>query len=176
MADITKVLIDDHLRVKRLFVSYEQSPWRLDLALAVCDELNLHSTIEEEIFYPAVRDAVDGRLADEAEDEHARFAEIIAAVEDMDPGDPALERTMRMLRAAVTSHIQEEETILFPKANLELADELLEMGREAFARRQELLGARGGDAWLPKHGVAGMCNTGWRGMSKVKSASANLGW
>jgi len=176
MADITKVLIDDHLKVKRLMTTYEQSPWRLDLALAVCDELTMHSTIEEEIFYPALRDAVDGRLADESEDEHAQLAEIVAAIEDMDPGDAGLERTMRMLRAAFTDHIQKEENVLFPKANVELANELLDMGREAFARRQELMGARQGETWLPKHGVPGMANTGWRGMSKVKSATANLGW
>ncbi|MDP9404332.1 MAG: hemerythrin domain-containing protein [Actinomycetota bacterium] len=176
MADITKVLLDDHLRLKRLLTTYEQSPWRLDLALAVCDELNMHSTIEEEIFYPAVRDVVDGRLADESEDEHAQISEIIAAVEDMEPGDPALERTMRMLRVALTSHIDKEEKVVFPKADVELADELRDMGREAFARRQELMAARNDEAWLPKHGVPGMANTGWRGMGKVKSASANMGW
>jgi hemerythrin-like domain-containing protein len=176
MADITKVLLDDHLRLKRLLTTYEQSPWRLDLALAVCDELNMHSTIEEEIFYPAVRDVVDGRLADESEDEHAQISEIIAAVEDMEPGDPALERTMRMLRAALTSHIDKEEKVVFPKADVELSDELRDMGREAFARRQELMAARNDEGWLPKHGVPGMANTGWRGMGKVKSASANMGW
>ncbi len=176
MADITKVLVDDHLRVKRLLTTYEQSPWRLDLALDVCDELKMHNTIEEEIFYPALRDAVDGRLADESEDEHAQVSEIMAAVEDMDPGDPELERTMRLLRASLTKHIEKEENVVFPKANIELAGELLDMGREAFARRQELMAARNDEPWLPKHGVPGMANTGWRGMSKVKSATANLGW
>ncbi len=83
---------------------------------------------------------------------------------------------MRMLRSALTKHIEKEENVVFPKADVELASELGDMGREAFARRQELLGARDQGTWLPKHGVPGMANTGWRGMSKVKSATANLGW
>lgn len=174
MADITKVLVDDHLRVKRLLTNYEQSPWRLDLALNVCDELKMHATIEEEIFYPALRDSVDGRLADESEDEHAQVEEIMAAVEDMDPGDPALERTMRMLRAAFTKHIDKEENVVFPKANVDLADDLLDMGREAFARRQELMGARASGDASPAL-TMGTANVGWRSRG-IKSATANLGW
>ena len=178
MADITKVLVDDHLRVKRFLTNYEQSPWRLDLALDVCDELKVHSAIEEEIFCPALRDAVDGRMADELEDDHTKFSEVIAAVEEMEPGDPALERTMRILRVEVNRHAEKAETVVFPKANIELAGELLDMGREAFARRQEFLAAREGDRteWLPRHGVPGMANTGWRGQARIKSATANLGW
>ncbi|HUR18231.1 MAG TPA: hemerythrin domain-containing protein [Acidimicrobiales bacterium] len=174
MADITKVLVDDHLRAKRLLTNYEQSPWRLDLALEVCDELKMHSIIEEEIFYPAVRDAVDGRLADESQDEHAQVEEIIAAIEDMDPGDPDLERTMRMLRAALTRHMDREENVMFPKANVELANELLDMGREAFARRQELMNARAGGEVAPSLSM-GTANVGWRTRG-IKSATANLGW
>lgn len=174
MADITKVLVDDHLRVKRLLTNYEQSPWRLDMALLVCDELKMHNTIEEEIFYPAVRDAVDERLADESEDEHAQVDEIIAAVEDMDPGDPALERTMRMLRSALTKHIDREENVIFPKANVDLANVLLDMGREAFARRQELMGARVSGDVSPSLSM-GTANVGWRTRG-IKSATANLGW
>lgn len=174
MADITKVLVDDHLRVKRLLTTYEQSPHRLDLALMVCNELKMHNTIEEEIFYPAVRDAIDERLIDESEDEHAQVEEIMAAVEDMDPGDPTLERTMRMLRSALAKHIDREENVVFAKANVELANELLEMGREAFARRQELMGAGvSGDAG-PSLSM-GTANVGWRSRG-IKSATANLGW
>lgn len=174
MADITKVLIDDHLRVKRLLTNYEQSPWRLDLALNVCNELKMHNIIEEEIFYPTVRDAMDERLIDESEDEHAQVEEIMAAIEDMDPGDPALERTMRMLRSALTKHIDREENVVFAKANVELANELPEMGREAFARRQELMGAGvSGDAG-PSLSM-GTANVGWRSRG-IKSATANLGW
>lgn len=175
MADITKVLVDDHLRVKRLLRTYEQSPWRLDLALEVCNELNMHNTIEEEIFYPALRDAVDGRLADESEDEHAQVSEIMAAVEDMEPGDPELERTMRMLRVALTKHIEKEENVVFPKADIELASEVRDMGREAFARRQELLQARMGDAKAAPSLSMGTANAGWRSRG-IKSATANLGW
>lgn len=174
MADITKVLVDDHLKVKSLLTAYEQSPWRLDLALNVCDEFKMHTTIEEEIFYPAVRDAVDSRMADESEDEHAQVEEIIAAIEDMDPGDPALERTMRMLRAALTKHMEKEEKVIFPKANVALANELLDMGREAFARRQELMGARVSGDVSPSLSM-GTANVGWRTRG-IKSATANLGW
>lgn len=174
MADITKVLVDDHLRVKRLLTTYEQSPWRLDLALNVCDEFKMYATIAEEIFYPAFRDSVDGRLADESEDEFARIEEIIAAVEDMDPGDPALERTMRMLRGALTQHFDKEENVVFPKANAELAAEMIDMGREAFARRQELMGARASGDASPALSM-GTANVGWRTRG-IKSATANLGW
>jgi len=174
MADITKVLIDDHQRVKRLLTSYEQSPWRLDLALAVCEELTVHSTIEEEIFYPALRDAVDEKLADDSEDEHAEIAEIAAAVEDMEPGDPDLERTMRMLRAALTRHLDKEENVIFPKANLALKADMIDLGRLAFARRQEFMLAKAGAAGGPSLSM-GTANVGWRTRG-IKSATANLGW
>jgi hypothetical protein len=59
-----------------------------ELVAEICTELNVHATIEEEIFYPAVREALEERdLLDEAEVEHVSAKELIAQLEDMKPGD-----------------------------------------------------------------------------------------
>lgn len=175
MAEITKVLIDDHLRVKRLINSYEANPGRADIALQICDELRMHATVEEEIFYPALRDAVDERAADELEDEHAQVDELIAEIEEMEPGDPRLDRAIRVLKTAFLAHAEKEERQIFPKANTAMAVDLLDMGREAFARRQELLAERMEDSGY-RRDLVGMANTGWRGRPHLKGGTANTGW
>ncbi|MGH9282656.1 MAG: hemerythrin domain-containing protein, partial [Acidimicrobiales bacterium] len=54
MSEITKVMRDDHARFKRLFLRATQAPESLDIALDLCDELTIHTTIEDEIVYPAL--------------------------------------------------------------------------------------------------------------------------
>jgi hypothetical protein len=77
--DATILLTRDHTEVSKLFKQYEKlvkaeadGPDRQALAEQICDMLTVHASIEEEIFYPAAREAeVDSDLLDEAEVEHA---------------------------------------------------------------------------------------------------------
>lgn len=157
MSDITKVLRDDHARIKRLFLRANQASEDVSIALDVCDELTIHTTIEEEIVYPALQE-LDANLAEQSEDEHEEAKELIAEIEDLDLDDPAVRQLMVQLKKSVLKHVEREEKEVFPVLERGLPDQLLEMGSQAFALRQELLGSR-----PPRRGT-------------MKSATANLGW
>lgn len=171
MSDITKVLRDDHARIKRLFLRANQASEDVSIALDVCDELVIHATIEEEIVYPALAE-LDSRLAEEAEDEHEEAKEIIAEIQDLDPYDPAVAGLMVQLKKAVMRHVDKEEKVVFPVLERGLPDQLLELGSQAFAMRQELLGAR-----PPRRSTLSTqtANVGWS-RARRKSATSNMGF
>lgn len=171
MSDITKVLMDDHARIKRLFLRANQEPENLDVALDVCDELTIHATIEEEIVYPALRQLNAG-LADESEDDHEEAKELIAEIEDLDPDDPAVDAMMKQLKKSVMAHVEREEKTVFPVLERGLSDQLLELGSQAFGLRQELLQQR-----PPRRSVMSThtANVGWS-KARRKSATSNMGF
>jgi len=171
MSDITKVLRDDHARVKRLFLRANQSSEDLDIALDVCDELTIHATIEEEIVYPALRELNKG-LADDSEDDHEAAKELIAEIEDLDPDDPAVRTMMMQLQKSVMRHVEKEEKTVFPVLERGYPDQLLEMGSQAFALRQELLGAR-----PPRRKTMSTqtANVGWSAKRRTSNTS-NMGF
>lgn len=171
MSDITKVLRDDHARAKRLFLRANQASEDLDIALDVCDELTIHATIEEEIVYPALRELNSG-MADESEEDHDLAKELIAEIEDLDPDDPAVRTMMMQLEKAVRRHVEKEEKVVFPTLERGYPDQLLEMGSQAFAMRQELLGAR-----PPRRSVqtTQTANVGWSARRR-RSNTSNMGF
>lgn len=171
MSDITKVLRDDHARMKRLFLRANQSSEDLDIALDVCDELRIHATIEEEIVYPALRELNSG-MADESEDDHETAKELIAEIEDLDPDDPAVRTMMMQLQKAVMRHVEKEEKVVFPVIERGYPDQLLEMGSQAFAMRQELLGAHPPRRSVQKTETA---NVGWSARRR-QSGTSNMGF
>ena len=171
MSDITKTLRDDHARIKRLFLRASQEPDNLDIALDVCDELTIHSTIEEEIVYPALRQLNSG-LADEAEDDHEEAKELIAEIEDLDPDDPAVDAMMTQLKKSVMRHVEREESTIFPVIERGLPDQSLELGSQAFALRQELLHQRPPRRNALKTQTA---NVGWSA-ARRKSSTSNMGF
>lgn len=171
MSDITKVLRDDHARLKRLFLRASQEPENLDIALDVCDELTIHSTIEEEIVYPALRQLNAG-LADEAEDDHEEAKELIAEIEDLDPDDPAVDAMMTQLKKSVMRHVEREESAIFPVLERGLPDQSVELGSQAFALRQELLQQRPTRRSTMRTETA---NVGWS-RARRKSATSNMGF
>jgi len=76
--------------------------------------LTAHATIEEEIFYPAARDAgVEGDLLDEAEVEHASAKDLIAQIRSMSPDDDLYDAKVKVLGEYVRHHVEEEEGELF---------------------------------------------------------------
>ena len=113
MADGFEQLIADHRKVADLFRQY-QSDGEDALAHTICDELAVHSAIEERVLYPQLRRLVDGGddLADTAEAEHATIATLIATIEQTPPED--LHGVMNELQADVEQHVGDEENELFP--------------------------------------------------------------
>jgi hemerythrin superfamily protein len=142
------LLTNDHQEVKELFEQYkelaESDPddgARKDLAEEICTMLTVHATIEEELFYPAARDAIDDdSLLNEGEVEHQSAKDLIAQIQASDPTDPLYDALVNVLGEYVNHHVQEEEGELFPK--LREADlDLKQLGAEMSARQEELLSA-----------------------------------
>jgi len=103
--------------------------------------LTVHAAIEEEIFYPAVRDALDdSKLLDEAEVEHQAAKDLIEQIQDSDPSDPLYDARVNVLGEYVNHHVQEEEGELFPQVRDAELD-LDSLGAEMSARQEELLSA-----------------------------------
>jgi hemerythrin superfamily protein len=123
-ADATTLLMKDHKDVKTLFKRYDKlmkaeadGSERQELATQICQMLTVHAQIEEEIFYPAVREAdVDEDLMDEAVVEHASAKDMIAQIQAMGPDDDLYDAKVTVLGEYINHHVEEEEGEMFPKA------------------------------------------------------------
>jgi len=138
------LLTADHKTVKGLFQAFDKLKERDDaddqkaeLVQQICAELTVHTTIEEEIFYPAVRAAIDDEdLMDEADVEHASAKDLIAQLESASPGDDQYDAKVTVLGEMIDHHVKEEEGEMFPKARK--AIDVDEIGAEMAARKAEL--------------------------------------
>ena len=142
--DALGLLMADHEHVKDLFEQFEDLTDRAvvskkKLADEICMELTNHTTVEEEIFYPAVRAA--GKefedMIDEALVEHGSAKQLIADIQAMDPGDDLYDATVKVLSEMIDHHVQEEEGELFPKVRNAKLD-LDELGQQMADRKEEL--------------------------------------
>ncbi|CDG82049.1 hemerythrin domain-containing protein [Janthinobacterium agaricidamnosum] len=120
-SDAIALLTADHQKVRSLFRAFddikddtEQSDLKAELVEQICFELTVHALVEEEIFYPAVRKAInDNALMDEAEAEHGNAKNLIKQLEEMEAGDRQLDATVNQLSQAIEHHVQEEEGDMF---------------------------------------------------------------
>ena len=151
-ADAVDLLTDDHLEVGALFKQYEKlakkeapADQRRTLAQTICDMLKAHTTIEEEIFYPAARRAgIDADLLDEADIEHASAKDLIAQIEGGNPGDDHYDAKVKVLGEYITHHVVEEHTEMFPKCRRSAMD-LVGLRGEMDARKLSIAPS-GGEA------------------------------
>jgi len=141
--DAVALLTADHDKVKKLFREFEKSDashqgLKHDLAQQICMDLTIHATIEEEIFYPAVRaETGDEEQVDEALEEHGSIKEMVEHIRGMAVGDSELDGTVQKLRECVEHHVSEEEREMFPKMRQGDAD-LLELRNQLQDRKEEL--------------------------------------
>ncbi len=117
------LLTADHSKVKKMFKQFEKlheagsGDEARGLAQKICDELTIHATVEEEIFYPPVRAAInDSDMMNEAEVEHSSAKDLIAQIEAMDASDDKFAPTVTVLGEYIQHHAGEEEREMFPKA------------------------------------------------------------
>jgi len=151
-ADAVDLLTDDHLEVGALFKQYEKlakkeapADQRRTLAQTICDMLKAHTTLEEEIFYPAARRAgIDADLLDEADIEHASAKDLIAQIEGGNPGDDHYDAKVKVLGEYITHHVVEEHTEMFPKCRRSAMD-LVGLRGEMEARKLSIAPS-GGEA------------------------------
>lgn len=145
--EATALLRADHKHVSELFEAYEKarSPAKKkDLVAQICTELSVHAQVEEEIFYPAVKQALkDKELVPEAHVEHATLKDLIAQVEGIEPDGEMFDAKVKVMSEYVKHHVKEEQTEMFPKARKTKLD-MLALGAQMAARKEELLasGAR----------------------------------
>jgi len=149
--DPIKMLAADHKNVKALFKEFKamkedgSGEEKAALVKQICDALTVHAQIEEELFYPAVRAAIeDEDLMDEALVEHAGAKELIAQLQQMDPDDELYDAKVTVLGEQINHHVEEEEGEMFPKAKKAKVN-TEELGAELTARKQELAAELGAD-------------------------------
>lgn len=142
MQDALDLLREDHEKVQSLFEEYEETDdnrSKKRIADTILNELIIHTKLEEEIFYPAVREAIDDDdLMDEAEEEHHTAKLLIAELEEMEVGDEHYDAKITVLGESIQHHVKEEESDMFPKVKRSDID-LLDLGEQMTERKQELL-------------------------------------
>lgn len=154
--DAIKMLTDDHKKVKKLFKEFEKlsskgsDEEKAQLVKEICTELTIHTQLEEEIFYPAARSAIEEQdVMDEAEVEHAGAKDLISQLEAMMPDEDLYDAKVTVLGEYVNHHIQEEEEEMFPllkKAKLDMA----KLGTEISNLKEQLKAETDIDPAIPK--------------------------
>ncbi|NEX93993.1 hemerythrin domain-containing protein, partial [Caulobacter sp. 17J65-9] len=139
--DGLELLRRDHQSVARLLAEYDQASGPLDkvaVAERLCLTLAVHARIEEELFYPALREAgVDPDRIDNAQVEHLTARQLIADVETAAIDDPLLDAKVRVLGVYSLRHAAEEEAELFEAARVRGVD-VHALGAKLAARKAEL--------------------------------------
>lgn len=143
----------DHKKVKGMLDDLESTTERgakkrEKLLGQIETELTVHTTIEEEIFYPAFKDAVrkkeDREMYFEAVEEHHVVKVVLPEMKQTDPASEVFGAKSKVLKELVTHHAKEEEREMFPAAKKVLSDDELEqLGERMQARKEQLLGRRG---------------------------------
>jgi len=139
--DAIALLKEDHDLVKNLFEQFEdadEATKKAEIAKKAISELKIHDAIEEEIFYPQVRQVIDENgLMNEADEEHHMVRIAIAELDGMEGQDERFEAKFTVLSEMVRHHIKEEESEMFPKVKKSEVD-LKTLGQQLQIRKEEL--------------------------------------
>jgi len=140
--DAISLLKEDHDKVKDIFDRFEKTDVRKEKKALVDEallELKVHATLEEELFYPTVRERA-GDLINEADEEHHVVKVLIAELEQMPSSDDHYDAKFTVLTENVRHHIREEENEIFPQARgMEMDWDAL--GETMRRRKEELMAA-----------------------------------
>ena len=138
----------DHAQVLATFHQYKNTSkphLKLGVVNTTCLALEVHAQLEEEIFYPAVREVTDNEVLKKALCEHAEMKRLIALLRGMEPEDARYDDTYRELMRDVLHHMADEETLILPEAERLLPDQLGDLGSKMMKRRLELVAPRTAD-------------------------------
>ena len=144
--DPVQMLKDDHKKVKQLFKQFEKADdgKKMEIAREVFRELEVHSKVEEEIFYPAYKQKADEEgqeTTNEAVEEHHVVDVLIKEMKAMKKVDETFEAKFTVLTENVEHHIEEEEQEMLPDAKKLLKDQSDELAQKMERRKKELLAA-----------------------------------
>ena len=143
--DAVDLLEADHKAVKKMFMDYAAlcedgalAPEKRMLAQRICQALAVHSQIEEEIFYPQVRQVIgENALMDDALQQHAAAKKIIARIEAMKEADSGQDAAVQQLGVLIDGHVLEEREQIFLQARVAALD-LRAMTLPLLKRQQQL--------------------------------------
>jgi hemerythrin superfamily protein len=120
--DAVTLLRNDHKTVEGLFKKFEKAganahKTKRDLVESIIEELSVHAAIEEQVFYPAARQAMPDASEEvlEALEEHHIVKWTLSELDGMDPSDERFTPKVTVLMELVRHHVQEEEGELFPE-------------------------------------------------------------
>lgn len=173
--DAIALLKADHRTVSALFDEFEKADEEEQSAIAqrVCQLLTVHATIEEELLYPAAKEAFDDEdddLVNEAEVEHGSAKELIAKIEGMSSDDEHFKATVKVLGEYIKHHVKEEETELFPQLRKTDLD-LKEIGARLAERKYALMEQMGIEDQEPAQPRKRAAGRSTRGASRSKSGN-----
>ncbi len=178
--DAIALLKQDHRMVEALFDEFEdaEEQEQAQLATRICNMLTVHAQIEEEILYPAAKEAFEDEeeedMVHEANVEHASAKDLIAKIEAMTPDDEAFEATVKVLGEYVKHHVKEEENEMFPalkKTDLDLKA----MGEQLAQRKLALMEELGMEEEEPPAPKRKKASSRSSGASRSKSRQARAG-
>ncbi len=138
----------DHKAVKKMFIDYgalaeEDAPAaaRRLLAERICQALTVHTQIEEEIFYPAVRKAIgDDALMDDSLHEHSEAKEVIAQIRGMKATSDNFDVAVKRLAKLIDTHVLEEREQMFLQA-MQAPLDLRALAAPLYQRKKQLMAA-----------------------------------
>ena len=142
--DATHLLTEDHRKVEGLFEQFEKASGdgrKERIARQICTELKVHSMIEEEIFYPALRGKISDDDLDEAYVEHDGAKVLINEIEAGGPDEDFYDAKVKVLQEQIEHHVEEEEKSrgnIFQQARATDVD-LEALGEQMAARKAELM-------------------------------------
>ena len=141
--DGLQLLASDHREVEGLFAAFEKASGasaKEELVRKICTELKIHSQIEEEIYYPAIRGKVEDADLDEAYVEHDSAKLLINELEAAEPDESCYDAKVKVLQELIEHHVKEEEKQrdnLFQQTRAAEID-LEALGQRLAARKAEL--------------------------------------
>ena len=157
--DAIALLKADHRLVEEWFEQFEKARTdgrKLELATDICEALKVHTTIEEEIFYPAFLEATkDKDLHHEAQIEHDAAKKLIAEIEASSPDDEYYDSKVKVLSEMIKHHVKEEEQPGGMFAEAKKSDMDLDALGEQMAQRKSLLEGQVADVPMSALGKPG---------------------
>ena len=146
--DAIALLKQDHRAVEQLVSQFEDADEseQSEIAERICNMLTVHAQIEEEILYPAAKEALsedeeEAELVPEAEVEHASAKDLIAKIQGMSSDDESFKATVKVLGEYVKHHVKEEENEMFPalrKAELDLKEIGAQLAERKYALMEQM--------------------------------------
>lgn len=141
-----ELLRQDHRKVEDLFRQYAELgdnaiKSKQRLAEQIFQELEVHTRLEEDIFYPAARGAAEEKLGEvvaEGYEEHHVADVLIAEIRQLDPSDEQFDAKMKVLCENIQHHIEEEEEEMLPDAESALGDQMDSITEQMLSLKKEL--------------------------------------